>query len=229
MKKITFDFLHTMEVKDIEKAPTSATTVEKTPAPGAHLRLFADGSIYPSKELVAAHHLEFQPKDSVKVANGYDVFVSTDWSQYNNTSPNAVPFVCLALTSKHMDKVDLFSQVRYEGNTPKSSVLNQKTAAGTALINALSKVYLDNPETESIFGNKSYVDLVIMINSPLHTSPTGIYHIPKVVERGKDAGKPTYTRRENAQIFPVAILEEAVEVAVEAPAKKTTAAAALFN
>jgi hypothetical protein len=228
MKKITFDFLKTMELKEIEKAPASATP-EKTPAPGAHLRLFADGSIYPSKDLVEAHKLEFQNKDSVLVANGYDVFVSSDWAQYNNTSKNAVPFVCVALVSKHADKVDLFSQVRYDGNVPKSSVLNQKTAAGQTLIDALSKVYLDNPETENIFGNKTYVDLKIVTEAPLHVSPTGIYHIPKVVERGKDAGKPTYVRRENIQIFPVSIVTPAEEVPQPVPAKAESAAAALFN
>ncbi len=219
MKKITFDFLKTMEIKEIEKSPLTPAA-SKLPGANAHLRLFADGSLYPSKELVELHNLEFQPQGSALPENGYDVFTSAEWAQYGNAAPNAVPFVCLALVSKHEPRVNLFSQTKYNADTtPKSSVLTQKTTAGEDLIAALNAVYLDKPE-ESIFGTKPYVDIVIGLTNPLTKSTTGVYHIPKMIVKGKDAGKATYVRRENIQIFPIMIIEEevAAKVAVPAPA-----------
>lgn len=231
MKKITFDFLKNMELKEIEKTPVSAPN-SKYPAPGAHLRLFADGSVYPSAELVALHNLEYQNQDSTTPENGYDVFVSTDWGQYTGT----VPFVALALVSKHEPKVSLFSQTKYNADkTPKSSVLTQKTTAGEELITALKTVYLEKPE-DNLFGDKPYLDLVILLDQPLNKTASGVYHLPKVIAKGKDAGKPSYVRREHVSIFPVAIAEEEVaqtsapvEVAAPAPVVKETAATALFG
>jgi len=207
MKKITFDFLKTMEIKEVEKTPLTTPT-SKLPAPGAHLRLFPDGTVYPSPELVALHNLEFQPQGSAAAENGYDVFTSIEWEQYGNSSSSAQPFVCLALVSKHQSRVSLFSQTKYNPDqTPKSSVLTQKTTAGLELITALSAVYLEKPE-DNLFEDKAYLDLVIGLNFPLAKTSTGIYHIPKVFAKGKEAGKPTYVRRENIQIFPIMIMEE---------------------
>ncbi len=206
MKKITFDFLKTMELKEIEKAPLTPSN-SKSPGPNADLRLFADGSLYPSAGLVALHHLEYQPEGSETPENGYDVFVSTDWGQYTGD----VPFVALALVSKHEPRVSLFSQTKYKDGKPVSSVLTQKTTAGEDLITALSKVYLEKSEegkpAESLFGDKPYLDLAIMTTEPLKTA-SGVYHLPKTVAKGKDVGKPTYVRRENILIFPLTIVEE---------------------
>lgn len=219
MKKITFDFLKTMEIKEVEKTALAAPT-SKLPAPGAHLRLFADFSVYPSEELVKLHNLEFQPEGSATPENGYDVFTSVEWEQYGNSSAAAQPFVCLALVSKHQSRVSLFSQTKYNADkTPKSSVLTQKTTAGQELITALSAVYLEKPE-DNLFQDKPYLDLVIGLNYPLAKTATGIYHIPKVFAKGKEAGKPTYVRRENIQIFPLMILEEKT-TATAATAEKT--------
>lgn len=229
MKKITFDFLKNMELKEIEKAPVNSPN-SKSPAPGAHLRLFADGSLYPSAELVALHNLEYQNADSTSPENGYDVFVSTDWGQYTGT----VPFVALALVSKHEPKVSLFSQTKYnDDKTPKSSVLTQKTTAGEELIKALSTVYLESPD-ENLFENKAYLDLALVLDQPVNKTATGVYHLPKVIAKGKDAGKPSYVRREHVQIFPLTIVEEttAAPVVAAAPAVKKaepTAANALFE
>lgn len=230
MKKITFDFLKNMELKEIEKTPVSAPN-SKVPGAGAHLRLFADGSVYPSAELVALHNLEYQNLDSTTPENGYDVFVSTDWGQYTGT----VPFVALALVSKHEPKVSLFSQTKYnEDKTPKPSVLTQKTTAGEELIKALSTVYLEKPE-DNLFNDKPYLDLALLLDQPLNKTASGVYHLPKVVAKGKDAGKPSYVRREHVQIFPLTIVEEVANTqATPAPAEEVakpqpTAASALFG
>lgn len=216
MKKITFDFLKTMEVKEVDK-PAASAPVSKIPAPGSHLRLFPDGSVYPSAELVALHSLEFQPQGSAQPENGYDVFTSSDWEQYGNSSAKAQPFVCLALVSKHHSKVSLFSQTKYNADqTPKSSVLTQKTNSGEELIQALKAVYLDSPDGD-LFEGKAYLDLIIGIGHALPKTATGIYHIPKQFQRGKEKGKPTYVRRENISVFPVIIAES--QDAPAAPSK----------
>lgn len=240
MKKITFEFLKDMVLKEVDKSPTSVTG-GKTPVAGAHLRLFSDGSIYPSRELVELHTLEYQPKNVDQPENGYDVFLSSEWDQYLNLNANAVPFICIAPTSKHNLKVDLFAQTKYdkEGN-PKSSVLNQKTTSGLHLIKLLEQVYLNDPETESIFEGSVYVDLRIVLDKPLTPSKTGIYNIPKILVKGKKAGKKSYCRREHLTIYPLEIVEKGApekvkETPAQVPSKNEAAlptddvAAALFQ
>jgi hypothetical protein len=56
-----------------------------------------------------------------------------------------------------------------------------------------------------------YVDLKIRTDIPI-VSPNGVYHLPKVVQRGEDRGKPTYVRREEIEVFPVEIFGEYVRI-----------------
>lgn len=236
MKKINFDFLKDMEVKEIEKSPVPASLHGKTPAPGAHLRLFSDGSIFPSDDLIKLHHLEYQPKGTDQPENGYDVFLSTDWSQFTGDQV----FVCINPISKHEAKVDIFSTTKYKADgTPKASVVDQKTKAGEKVIELLEKCLEPN---ESLFGTKTFVDLKINLETPIKPTATGIYNLPKPISRGKDAGKPSYIRRENITIYPLVVVEsqvEAYKVGGNSPQTRTTAttgneisedaAKALFN
>jgi len=203
MKKITFDFLAEMPLKEIDKSPVNVIG-GKVPSPGADFRLFSDGSIYPSQERIDKDNLEFQKKESGLPEYGYDVFVSTDWSQFTSD----VSFVCIAKASKHLGKVDLFGSAKYnKDGTPKSSVANQKTTAGNDLITYLEKVYCE--AGEKLFDNRTFVDLKINYNSPVKETETKIYHLPKIIQKGKNAGQPTYERRESIQIFPLEIVETA--------------------
>lgn len=201
MKKITFDFLAEMPLKEIDKSPVNVVG-GKVPSAGADFRLFADGSIFPSQERIDKDNLEFQKKNSGLPEYGYDVFVSTDWSQFTSK----VAFVCVTKVSKHLKKVDLFGSAKYgKDDLPKSSVANQKTTAGLDLINYLEKVYCE--PGEKLFDNRTFVDLKINYSSPLKETETKIYHLPKIVQKGKNAGQPTYERRENIQIYPLEIID----------------------
>lgn len=201
MKKITFEFLETMPLKEIDKSPISGVLGGKTPAGDADFRLFSDGTIYPSENLIKLANLEFQKKGSGIEENGYDVFLSTDWDQYSGT----VKFPCIALVSKHLKKVDLFSRTKHaDDGTPKSSVRNLKSTQGEGLIKILEQCYCEN--NESIFNN-TFIDLKINTQHPVQQTNNKIYNIPKKILKGKDAGKPDYVRRENIIIYPLEIVE----------------------
>jgi len=211
MKKISFDFLATMPLKEIDKTPANVTG-GKTPVAGADFRLFADGSIYPSSQCITRDNLEFQNKDSGLPEYGYDVFMSTDWGQYTGD----IKFPCIARVSKHLDKVDLFARTKYNADgTPKSSILNLQTTQGDELIKYLEEAYCE--EGESLFGSRTHVDLKINFNAPLQETPNKIYNLPKKLKRGKDAGKPSYIRRENIIIYPLEVVEGPVTTPAPAP------------
>jgi hypothetical protein len=202
MKKIVFDFLDQMQLKEIEKTPTQIKASQQ-PAKGADFRLFADGAIYPSEEIAKRHQLEYPDKDATVPAYGYDVFLSTAWSQFPAGLP---PVVMLAKVSKAAAKVDLFSRVKYDKvtNKPLNSVVSQRNTSGEELIKLLEAVYCEQGET--LFANgKVFVDLKIA--KQLNPLPNGIYHIPKKVEKGKQAGAESYERRENIDVFLLDIVE----------------------
>lgn len=210
MKKISFDFLATMPLKEIDKSPSNVAG-GKSPIPGADFRLFADGSIYPSSACVFRDNLEFQNKDSGLPEFGYDVFLSTDWGQYN--SP--VKFPCITKVSKHADKVALFARTKYnKDGTPKSSILNLQTSQGEDLIEYLKESYLE--PGEALFAHRTFVDLKINFNTPVLETANKIYNLPKKVLRGKDAGKASYVRRENIVVYPLEIIDNA-PVSVQVP------------
>jgi len=202
MKKIEFDFLATMELKEVDK-PISSIKADLQPAQGADFRLFADGAIYPSEALIAKDQLEYAPKDSTTPAYGYDVFLSKEWLQYDHSKPT---IVCIAKVSKNMAKVDLFSRTKYDADgSPKSSVAAQKNTSGEQLIKMLEAVYCE--EGETLFDNgRTWVDLKIMDKAPIQASSNGIYLLPKEFIKGSKKGQITYERRESIQVFALDIV-----------------------
>lgn len=206
MKKIQFEFLATMELKEIEK-PITQVNAEKQPTNGADLRLFSDGAIYPSATLITLDELEYQPKDSGKPEYGYDVFLSTEWTQYPQEAP---AIVCIAKVSKHYSRVDLFSKAKYNTDgTAKNSVSLQRQTSGEELIKMLEAAYCENEET--LFqGGKTFVDLKIVKNTPVKAVSNGIYLIPKKFVKGEKAGQTLYERRENITVYALQVLEPTV-------------------
>lgn len=205
MKKITFEFLATMELKEIEK-PITQVNAAKQPGLGADLRLFSDGGIYPSEALIILDQLEHQPKDSDKPSYGYDVFVSTDWAQYPQGAPQ---IVCIAKVSKHSSRVDLFGKAKFDdkGN-PKSLVGLQRNTSGEELIKMLETAYCELGET--LFdGGKTFVDLKIVRDAAIKPVSNGIYLLPKKLVKGAKSGTPIVERRENIQVYALQVLEHA--------------------
>lgn len=168
---------------------------EKNPK-GLSVRVFTNGEVYPSEELVKKYNLEFVDKDSEAPANGIDVVDSIEWTPLAS-QPRVILF---GITPKSNKKVDLFASGRHnEDGTPKNSVLTQGAPSESLLSLVRSMGY--------ITGDQKYVDLVILEEYPI-TTKDNLAYIPKVIERGVNKGEKTYERREAVTFYPVTTSEE---------------------
>lgn len=197
---MNFDFLTAVTLKEQpkkERVYAGKPALERNPTNGADLRLFKDGSIYPSVALVATHNLEYREKSASDQGNGFDVIDSRKWGQYPEGAQAAV---FIAAVPKSAGKVDIFGSARKNSEGEITSVLDQGSKTfGEDLINMLQDVY--NVE---LFKENKYVDLQI-VTSVAVPSADGIYFVPKEVVRGPQAGTYTTERRENLTVNPLAI------------------------
>lgn len=212
-EEFSFDFLNDFELEEVSASSTGAKFggVDKNPA-SADIRLFADGRVYPSVELVKEFNLEYCKKDSADTEMGFDVFETHHWGQYQSakkayekrTGRKMPEMLIISPVSKHSPKVSLFGSTTYDKDgKPKSSVLSQGAATfGKELIDMINTV-----EGEDVFEDgKMFVDLKINRDQPLPKTRNGIYNIPKKVTKGKNAGKISYTRRENTEFYPLTLV-----------------------
>jgi len=185
-------------------------TIDTTPVPGSHLRLFKDGRLFPSEELVKTHNLEYVDKGEV-TGNGFDIIDSKKSPHYPQESPRVV---MIALVSKSLPKVDLFGSVGYnKDGTPKTSVLTQgSSTTGKWLITLLEEVY----EEELFSGENRFVDLVVNEQFGV-TTPNNIYQMPKTTSRGTNKGEITYQRRTDTTLWPLTVMEEITAEGVTLP------------
>lgn len=162
---------------------------------GLALRIFTNGEVYPSEELVQKFNLEYGKKDEQEKTNGIDIIDSVEWiptAQF----PRMIIF---GFVPKTEAKVDLFGTCRYtEDGLPRSSVYNQGSNSPMLLELVRSMGYLTD--------DQKYCDLQVVIDYPI-TMKDGIATIPKVVERGASKGEKTYQRRENITFYPVNLPE----------------------
>ena len=202
------------------------------------IRLWANGSIYPSQALVTALSLEYtkakpvvtqkMEKDGVtpakdleqkpimiktfdtsdSMACGLDVIDTKAWG---DQYPQDKPrIICVGVTPKKEAKVDLFKQVGFtEDGTPLNSVLEQGA-------DTFGKKELI-PLLKEVYGvevpEKGYIDLSVVMNYNLaKLSQSGRFFLPKKIARGDKAGQADYVIRENINIYPL------VPVPADAPA-----------
>jgi hypothetical protein len=110
---------------------------EWNPASGLVIRLWKDGSVFPSQELVDFFQLEYsnalteeqlaEIKEGLAEkpfrGNGFDVIDSRDFPAFNLGDQRVL---IIAPAEKDLPKVDLFSSVGYnEDGTPKVTVMDQ--------------------------------------------------------------------------------------------------------
>jgi len=246
----TLDFLDNLSIQEISStSPRLAKKDSNPPATFMGIRVHKDGSIFPSEALVQKFNLEY-PKATIvnkqlfdvesgaplkdeqgnpitkRIVEtpeghfGFDVFSLHNWSQVENRL-NMSNIILVAVTPKKADKVDLFSNTKYnDDGTPKSSVLDQ--GAGTfgkdSLLPMLKEVYGCNVE------DMDYLDLEINVAKNIRSvAPSGIFNLPKLITRGEKKGKADFVRRENVDIFPlmiatpsIPVVEAAAEIAVPA-------------
>jgi hypothetical protein len=195
-----FEFLKDLGNAEVTsgKEERKSTKQELNPTNGADIRLFKDGRIFPSAELVEEFDLEYTDKDA-STGNGFDVIDTRQWAGWKAE----VKILLIAAVNKSKAKVDMFSATNYnEDGTAVSSVLTQgATTFGKKLITMLQEVY-----TEELFGEKNHVDLTIARGYDMSTED-GIYYIPKAMIKGEKKGTAKVVRREYSNLYPLVIFE----------------------
>ncbi len=217
-----FDFLAQVTIADVEESAVSRKSgprKERNPQ-GLAIRVFRDGSIYPSQELVDTFSLEYAGKD-VEHGYGFDVVDSKLYTLFQHL-PKRMLFI--SPVKKSAGKVDIFGSVGYEETgVPKSSVMEQgsKTYGQSDLIPMLEEVYGLKLGKEE--GELEFVDLVFLANPSNNqpwTLPAGrsVTHVPKKVSRGEAKGSVTTVRREEPKFYalvPLSFIEPKNETAAE--------------
>lgn len=180
----------TVEAAVVAKKGGGGPRKQRNPNPGLlAIRLWWDGSVYPSQALVDKFDLEYREgtiqeipaKEAVGVegtegykpatkatrktitegGNGFDVIDTKAWSQFKADGR----MLLIAAVPKNAGKVDLFSSTTYdEKGFPKSTVMEQgaPTFGKDTLIPMVEAIYgitLAKPEEGK--ENKEYVDLVV--------------------------------------------------------------------
>ena len=195
---MNLDFLNDISLKPAEVRATRAH-VDTAPVSGADLRLFKDGRVFPSEQLVEDNNLEYVTKGDV-TGNGFDIIDSAHFPSYPAEQPR---LVMISEASKDQPKVDLFGSVGYDDDgNPKTSVITQGSkTTGAWMIELLEEVYGEELFPEGV----RYVDLKIRTEFGL-TTPNNIYLLPKKVARGANKGTITYQRRTDTTLWPLVVL-----------------------
>lgn len=179
---------------------------------GLTIRLYNNGEVYPSPDLVALGNLEYQPKDAENVGNGLDIVDSIYWTPLQHQ----LRTIFISFTNRNNAKVDLFATTKYNDVTPKSSVLTQGTRSEMLLNIARSMGWFGDSTVEP-----KYVDLQVFTQYSVKTVDS-IAYIPKIVERGERKGDQTYERRENQIFYPITPIVQTVDTTVTITTVETT-------
>ena len=125
---LKLDFLNNVVLEEVVVVKGGATKakLDRQPANGADIRLFATGAIYPSQALIKEMNLEYLAKgievdEAGKKPMAFDFIDSRDWGMYPKNAEQHL--VSLAAVPKSSPKVDVFGGCKYddEGN-PTGSV-----------------------------------------------------------------------------------------------------------
>lgn len=200
-----YSFLSNLTLVDTDRLRAPK---EKNPT-GMTVRVYANGEVYPSKELTEKYELEYVNRDSTEKANGIDVIDSTEWTPMAS-QPRVILF---GITPKQEPKVDLFASCKFnDDGTPKASVMTQGSTSDELLNLVRSLGFLTSEQ--------KYVDLVLIEQYPINTKD-GLAYIPKIVSRGPKKGEKDYERRENVTFYAVVSTEE-FEKKIETTSKAET-------
>lgn len=228
MSAFDLDFLHELSAEEVVAPQPKTVKKDRNPANDfMGIRVWKDGSVYPSKALVDQFNLEYQKpassqepvmKDGQPVLDdagkqvtelkldfsndnsyGIDIVDSNDWGQVAKTWKGR-RLVLAGITFKRAGKVDLFAACRYDAGVPIVSVLDQgsSTYGKAQLLPMMGEVYGVQ------CGEGGYMDLELVQSHNLKAiAANGIFNLPKTIVRGTKAGSPDIARRENINIFPL--------------------------
>ena len=231
------DFLATATVADVaekEVARKGGPRKQRNPE-GLAIRVFRDGSVYPSAQLVDKFQLEYRHKENEVQGNAFDVI---DTALYP-TFQVGKRILIISAVDKTAPKNDLFGSVGYdETGVPLLSVMEQgsKTYGKDSLIPMIEEIYGikfyvpavaakaadgDKPavEAQAEQAGVQFVDLELIANPATNepwSLPNGktVTYIPKKVSRGDAKGTVSTIRRENPAYYafiPAAVVHEGVQ------------------
>lgn len=242
MSTFSLGFLKEITIEQVTApAPRNTKKEANPPADAMCIRVWKDGSVYPSAALVSKFNLEYPKASEVKFiklhnpdgtpkvdekgvqlqerkviveasANGLDVFTLKSWHQAK-TGDDVPDAILVGVSPKSAGKVELFSNVKYNDDcTPQNSVMDQG-ATTFGKTNLL-------PMLESVYGvtpgEEGYVDLLVDTSFDLKViAANGIFMLPKVTVRGTDKGKADVIRRENISVFGLVPMVSATPAAIE--------------
>ena len=219
-------FLQNIQMVADERPKKTGNRKEWNPTEGLTIRLWKNGEVYPSQELVDRFELEYKNRltdeevAAIKAktmtkpfpGNAFDVVDTTDFPSFK--SPDRLLIV--STVPKDELKVDLFGSVGYnESMAPIMSVMDQGAAT-------FGKDFL-LPSIQEIYGieltdENPYVDLVIVgqngVDKPEpFRMPSGKEYafFPKKVARGEKKGEMTVQKRDRPEIYvlyPKQLLDE---------------------
>lgn len=207
------DFLKTATISDVAETKAvhrGGVRKQRNPDGGLQIRVFKDGSVYPSSELVSKFDLEYQPKDALLTGNGLDVVDTALYPAFKAQGRA----ILVSPVSRKEGKIDLFSSTGYdEKGEPRASVLEQgaKTYGKDDLIPMMEVVYGIKFQEE-----QNYIDLELVADPATGkpwSLPKGklVTFLPKAVSRGKDKGSISTVRREKPEFWalvPVSLLDK---------------------
>lgn len=228
MSAFDLDFLNNLSAEEVLAPQPKTVKKDRNPAEGfIGIRVWKDGSVYPSKALVDQFNLEYQKpatsqepvmKDGQPVLDdkneqvtelkldfsndnsyGIDIVDSDEWGQVRKTWKGR-RLILAGITFKRAGKVDLFASCRYDAGIPIVSVLDQgsSTYGKAQLLPMIGEVYGVQ------CGEGGYMDLELVQSHNLKAiASNGIFNLPKTIVRGTKAGSPDIARRENINIFPL--------------------------
>lgn len=229
-----FSFLKQVQVTAPEKAPRSGGGVRKQRNPtNADLRVFANGSIYPSEALVKLFNLEYGNKPEEKqdpIGNGFDIIDSAEFQQYLQL-PAGAKCIWISPVPRAEGRISIFGTCTYnEDGTPKTSVLEQ----GSVTFGKESMIPLIEKNYELKFSDTvKFLDFKLVgmddDNTPW-TLPENktVCFVPKLTARGDSKGTQTVQRRENPRFWalvPVEVSKEEADAVNIAEAEEATAVA----
>lgn len=238
---MSLDFLKHVGINEEElnkKTPRAGGGHRKewTPIHPNTLRIWKDGSVFPSVDLVDRFGLEYQDKPAplkdtptpeqadavaaegakadrwLQPGNAFDILDSNDFPVFK--TPRRL--ILANVVAKSQGKADVFASGDWDAETGKvnASVLTQgaNTFGKRDLIPMLKAVY-----DVTLDDNRPYVDLVFVGKHGAELKPDSFFSlpegkkvafIPKKVSRGDKAGTPTVVRREDPWLYILLPLEE---------------------
>lgn len=213
------DFLQTLQFVEVAKNVVVRTSKgDLCPTEGHTLRVWSDGSIYPSMSLVKDYNLEYQTAEMLEdietfpngEGNGLEIFNIRDWVNIPEAQRAMAPNLLLvSVTPRTYSKLDIFANVKREQGVPKYSVSEQgaTTYGSTKLLPLLKEVYGVTVE------KGEYVDLEIVTSkNQKHIAPNGIFVFPKTVVSKKDKTETVAQEtRKGVDIFPLVIKSKVKE------------------